>query len=312
MEWLSYRVHLQLTVWPSGHPRPPGQAFLSVAGHCEDQWLQRPEPGTADPLILLAKSDLRNALKQNQQLRNVIHVYTCIYNIHQYTSIYYTLLHLLQVLSIRWKLWSHKAFRACNSSANSHSEIHQGLQAITSHWWALLPHLPPSVGLQATTTVGFTWVQASVGPIQPTVASLSGHLCGSGDTERSWKITKVKGGTMWSRHARPLRLVHRARGICRDCKRCIKATAPALIARPHRSTSGNTVESPELWGFHSVGMAGSCPNLPNMDKPEPYQSQAALSDVVVVPHSICFHAFPWVESGARFQFPAFQWKRLQP
>ena len=36
--------------------------------------------------------------------------------------------------------------------------------------------------------------------------------------------------------ARPLRLVHRARGICRDCKRRIKATAPALIARPHQST----------------------------------------------------------------------------
>ena len=125
-------------------------------------------------------------------------------------------------------------------------------------------------------------------------------------------IHKGEGCTMGHAMARPLRLVHRARGICRDCKRCIKATAPALIARPHQSTVlckeiafGNYGEISRTLrlplGWHGL-------ILPKMDKPEPYQSQATFSYVVVVPRSICFHAFPCIESGARFQFPAFQWK----
>lgn len=76
-----------------GSSGPPGQAFPSVAGHCEDQWLQRPEPGTGgagDPLMILAKLDLRNSMKRNKQEstgRNVIQMsYNILHHIISFSS----------------------------------------------------------------------------------------------------------------------------------------------------------------------------------------------------------------------------------
>ena len=69
-----------------GSSGPPGQAFPSVAARCEDQWLQRPEPGTGgagDPLMILAKLDLRNSMKRNQQESTGRHVIQMSYKCHR-------------------------------------------------------------------------------------------------------------------------------------------------------------------------------------------------------------------------------------